>query len=202
VDRDKFIEIYSDIVAPDLGGYSEGHAGGSSVRKVEGQILYKICRAFKPKKLMETGTHVGCSTNYLLQYAQEEGATVYSFDVDSNAGKAIIPHLRTNLILCKPKKQFWSRGRSQERIETVRRHILETARQGIDFFFHDSDHRYENAKWEFENVAEHMRKGSAVVLHDVLNETPEHQTHKLFAEVVCSWKHIFDTPNGLGLIVL
>lgn len=202
VENDKFMEKFSKISPPDLGGYAEGNAGGSSIRKIEGQILYKICKIFQPKRIIETGTHSGCSTNYLLKYAQEYEATVYSFDVVNSSGESIIENLKSNLVLKKARKKLWHGNVSQDDISNIRNLVLETAIKGVDLFFHDSDHRYDNAKWEFENITPYMGKGSAVILHDVLNNTTEHETHLLFSEVACSWKHIFDTPNGIGLIVL
>jgi predicted O-methyltransferase YrrM len=202
IEKDKFMEIFSNIVPPDLGGYLEGNAGGSSIRKIEGQTLYKICSVFQPKRIVETGTHSGCSTNYLLKYAVENRATVHSFDVVSNAGADIIKDLRSALVLNKPKRKLWRSNVSDNGITMVRNLVLETAQKGIDLFFHDSDHKYENVKWEFDNITCFMEKGSPVILHDVLNDTANHETHLLFKEVVCSWKHIFDTPSGLGLIVL
>jgi len=202
IEKDKFMEIFSNIVPPDLGGYLEGNAGGSSIRKIEGQTLYKICSVFQPKRIVETGTHSGCSTNYLLKYAVENRATVYSFDVVSNAGADIIKDLRSALVLNKPKRKLWRKDVNLEDIKKTRDMFIETAQRGIDLFFHDSDHRYKNVKWEFDNITCFMGKGSPVILHDVLNDTANHETHLLFKEVVCSWKHIFDTPSGLGLIVL
>jgi len=201
VDKNEFFEQFEVVEPPDLGGFMEGNAGGSSVRKEEGQVLYRICKVFKPKRVLETGTHTGSSTNYLLKYAQEEDAMVYSFDV-TRAGRDILDELRSRLVLttCQPK--LWRRPVDERQIERVRKKLLETAAAGVDLFFHDSDHRYENAKWEFDNITKFMEPGQPVILHDVLHQTDSAQTHALFHEVECSWRHIFPTANGLGLIVL
>ena len=137
-----------------------------------------------------------------MKYAKEEGASVYSFDVESSAGKCIIKKLRTNLISKKPKRKLLRRQVNNADIAEIRDYVLETAKEGIDLFFHDSDHRYENAKWEYDNITHYMKKGSPIILHDILHKSAEHETHRLFDEINCSWKHVFQTPNGLGIIVL
>ena len=199
IKKDEFLESFSRVAPPDLGGFSEGNAGGQSVRKVEGQMLYRICKVFKPANILETGTHTGCSTNYLLKYAEEEGAMVHSFDVESGAGKDIMDALKGSLVLTKPKKRLLRKVKRTD-IDMIRAGVVEVARKGVDLFFHDSDHSYENVKWEYESVTPFMKKGSPVILHDVLHE--QHGSRRLFDEVECAWKHIIETPNGLGLIVL
>jgi predicted O-methyltransferase YrrM len=37
----------------------------------------------------------------------------------------------------------------------------------IDFFFHDSDHSYENMIWEFEQAWPHLRKGGLLAADDI-----------------------------------
>jgi len=180
----------------------EGNAGGSSVRKIEGQVLYNICKVFLPKKILETGTHHGASTNYLLKYAQEDRATVYSFDVSSKAGSSIIKELKSNLVLKKSRRKIFPNKVTQADITKIRNLVVKTAQQGVDLFFHDSDHCYDNAKWEFDNITPYMKKNSPVIFHDVLHKTDKLQTNKLFDEIKSSWKHVFNTPSGMGLIVL
>jgi len=202
LDKDDFLRRFAETSAPDLGGFAEGGAGGSSVRKEEGQVLYRICKVFGPRRIIETGTHTGCSTNYLLAYAREQGATVFSFDVESRAGADIREELKENLVLVKPRARLLGRGVTDRDVREIREAVVRTAREGVDLFFHDSDHRYENARWEFDNITPHMRPGSPVILHDVLNSSDALQTCRLFDEISCAWKHVFDTPNGLGLAVL
>lgn len=199
--RDEFIERLNQITPPDLGGFGEGNAGGSSVRVEEGQALYKICKIFGPKKIIETGTHNGASTNYLLKYAQEDNATVYTFDI-SKSGQNILNELKKNLILINCQPRFWKRRVDDKQIHRVRNRLIETAADGVDLFFHDSDHRYENAKWEYDHIAPHMKRGQVVILHDVLYSTDMLQTRRLFDEIECTWKHIIETHNGLGVVVL
>jgi predicted O-methyltransferase YrrM len=200
LNKTEFLEKLSTVTLPDLGGFAKGNAGGQAVRQQEGQLLYGICTVFLPKTVLETGTHTGCSTNYLLKYAKEHNSTVDSFDVEGRAGEDLMPDLTGNLTLHKPKKRLLSKKVTSADIELIREKVLETAAKGVDLFFHDSDHSYDNAKWEYDNVTPFMKKGSVVLLHDVLQE--RHGTRQLFDEIECEWKHIFDTPNGLGIIVL
>ena len=200
MNKETCLKEIAAITPPNLGGFAEGNAGGQAVRKQEGQLLYALCKVFLPENILETGTHTGCSTNYLLKYATEHSATVTTFDVESKAGKDIMQSLSANLVLHKPKKRILTRKVRPVDIANIRKLVLERATAGIDLFFHDSDHSYENAKWEYDNITPLMKKGSAVILHDVSRQ--RHGTRQLFDEVECDWKHIFDTPNGLGLIVL
>src|SRR4051812_37043725 len=52
-----------------------GYWPGGSVWKEEGQILYALVRALRPKKIIECGTAAGCSATHMLSAlaANQEG---------------------------------------------------------------------------------------------------------------------------------
>ena len=103
MNKEGLLQRIEEISAPDLGGFGEKGGGGASVRKLEGQLLFKICAAIDAKKIIETGTHAGCSTNYLLEWASKINAHVYTYDVQENAGKYIDTNKKSFLTQFKPQ---------------------------------------------------------------------------------------------------
>ncbi|MBF0193545.1 MAG: class I SAM-dependent methyltransferase [Magnetococcales bacterium] len=202
--KNETLERISAIIPPNLGGFGAENSGGSSVSTQEGGLLYAICKVFQPKKIIETGTHHGTTTNYLLKYCSEDEGHVYSFDV-IRAGQSILPELKmNNLTLTTPKRLLLRPKGDEKDVSFIRNAVKSCANDnGCDLFLHDSDHRYENVRWEWDTIRPHMVTNQIVVLHDVLGNSDMLQTNQLFDEVVdCQWKHIFETENGLGLIVL
>jgi hypothetical protein len=104
---------------------------------------YAIVRATKPRLAVETGVHDGLGSAVILRALErnaEEGSggVLLSFDIRSDVGW-LVPS--------------WLRGRYELRIADALATLGEAvADRRVDFFVHDSDHRYEHETGEFEAV--------------------------------------------------
>jgi len=127
--------------------------------KVDAAALYALVRIAKPRRVLETGTFRGMSAAFILQALHD--AKVPDFKVTSidrcsgdDVGILVPEHLRSHLELL-----------TGEIGQMIRE---EGAIPGeIDFFFHDSSHRYDHQLWEFNTFWPRIVDGGYLVSHDV-----------------------------------
>jgi hypothetical protein len=104
---------------------------------------YAIVRARKPHLVVETGVHDGLGSTVLLRALErnaEDGyeGSLVSFDPSGGAGWLIPDFLRSRHHLeVDPAPEGFGDGLRDRR---------------VDFFIHDSDHRYEHETNEFEAI--------------------------------------------------
>lgn len=104
---------------------------------------YAIVRARKPKLVVETGVHDGLGSAVLLRALArnaDEGrdGVLVSYDINEGTGWLIPPFVRS---------------RHQLEIGPAPDSFVETLHgRPVDFFIHDSDHRYEHETAEFEAI--------------------------------------------------
>lgn len=117
---------------------------------------YAAVRATKPQLAIETGVHDGLGSAVLLRALArnaDEGTegVLLSFDIRQDVGW-LVPS--------------WLRGRYELRIADARTTLAEAvADRRVDFFIHDSDHRYEHETGEFEAVLQ-LTGPAAVLISD------------------------------------
>ena len=128
-----------------------------------GRLLYIITRLMRPRVVVETGVFAGGSTAYILNALEENGAgKLFSIDrkdpfllkIGREPGFAIDEELRDNwhLIL----------GRSSEKLQP-----LLDCLNSLDFFFHDSDHSYENMLYEFQTIWPFLSSGGLLLSDNI-----------------------------------
>jgi predicted O-methyltransferase YrrM len=84
-----------------IGGYGAENGApqwpGGSVWEVEGQALYALVRALKPKTIVEVGSLVGCSTSHLALACKKNGrGEVYAVDPAADLSR-VDPTLRKHI---------------------------------------------------------------------------------------------------------
>jgi hypothetical protein len=140
----------------------EGSHPGNDPYAKKVLIQYALARAVAPDVIVETGVANGISSTYLLRACHLNGkGHVYSIDINNKEFMApgnqigwIVPeHLRTR----------WTLLLGESRI--VLPHILSQLGQ-VDIFIHDSNHSYENMKFEFETSYPYLRSGGLLLSDD------------------------------------
>jgi predicted O-methyltransferase YrrM len=129
-------------------------------------ICYALCRALKPKNVIETGVAYGITTAFILKAMHVNGiGHLYSVDLpplapnaNESTGRAVPDCLRSRWTLC--------RGKSSRILPTLLRQV-----ETIDIFIHDSLHTYQNELFEFETAWPFLR-GSGVLVSDDIEEHP------------------------------
>lgn len=122
---------------------------------------YCAVRALHPHLLIETGVHDGLGSSVLLRAlernrAEGHNGSLIGIDIDPRAGWLIPDRLRVHFTL-KLENSITSLSRLKDE-------------EGVDFFVHDSDHRYDYELGEYQAVARHLLS-QAVVLSDNAHAT-------------------------------
>jgi len=112
-------------VSPGYQHYAMFNAGGVEVEV--GEFLYAFVKMIKPKRILETGTHLGVSSLYMAQALKENGAghlvTLEIFD--ENIQKS---------------KRLWREAGVAEQVTVLKARSLEyTEKETLDMLFLDSE---------------------------------------------------------------
>jgi predicted O-methyltransferase YrrM len=123
-------------------------------------FCYAICRALRPRVVVETGVGSGVTTSFILQAlaANDEGR-LWSIDLppigaEQFAGSFVPQHLRSRWTLL--------RGRSRD--------LLPPLLSGLpapDIFLHDSLHTTRNMTFEFQAAWQRMNAGGVLLSDDI-----------------------------------
>jgi len=131
----------------------------NTMGQVDASALYSLVRIVRPQIVVETGTNRGASTAFILKALHDAGCTkskVISIEYEDGpeVGMLIPQELRANLKIVKGD---------------IRDLILDqkTIPSEIDFFLHDSSHKYEHQFWEFTQFWPLISSGGILASHDV-----------------------------------
>ena len=135
-----------------------------SINSDSRKFLYHLCKASKPKKIVETGVAYGISSTYILKALEDnEFGMLYSIDsvfrpwqTEKMIGSVIPNKLRDRwkLIL----------GKSTEKLKNLLNELSD-----VDIFIHDSSHTYDNMMFEFDIALEKINKNGIIVSDDILS---------------------------------
>jgi predicted O-methyltransferase YrrM len=128
-----------------------------------GRILYLLTRLLRPKLVVETGVFAGVSSAFILKALDFNGSgELYSIDLPDPFWKKI--GKQPGFAVSRELKKNWNLtlGRSCETLER-----LLTSLRSIDFFFHDSDHSYENMLYEFTTVWTFLAPGGLLLSDNI-----------------------------------
>jgi predicted O-methyltransferase YrrM len=169
------------------------------------RALYILCRALKPRVIIETGVSSGASAFILLTALQKNGqGELYSIDLSPTVWGAALPNYREkDKINLPPEKSVgWlvpeslkSRwhlivGDSRKELPQILQHV-----GACDFFYHDAEHTYEAMAWEYETVWPKISSGGVLTSDDV-------HWSKAFAEFIRTKSDIRKAHawRGFGMI--
>jgi predicted O-methyltransferase YrrM len=130
----------------------------SSMGIFDSAVLMALVRKFAPTICVETGGNLGMSSSFILQGMREAGVKtgkLYSVEVDPKipAGAMIPDRLRSGFQpLIGDVKQFMKKQVFPDQ---------------IDFFLHDSSHRYKYQYLEFQFFWKKLKPTGVLVSHDV-----------------------------------
>lgn len=120
-------------------------------------LIYTIVRVTQPTTVLETGVANGASTFFLLHALERNGqGTLHSVDVSTDVGG----------LLAESEKRDWKfhllkRSRQRERFVEILDRL-----PPIDFFIHDSDHRYLWQRLELDLVRARMSHRGIIACDD------------------------------------
>ena len=183
-------------------GYSSG-----VIAYLEGRHLYAVLRKLKPRHAVETGVANGFSTAFSLAALERNGeGELHSIDLPrelgrkyesgdffEGKGKAGIPQGREpGWLVPERLRERWTLvlGKSSDELPPL------LARLGtIDSFLHDSEHSFDNMWFEFTQAWPALRKGGALISHDVKT------TPAFFRFADEQGREPIKLSNGMALVV-
>lgn len=168
----------------------EGAWPNGSIWTVEGQILYALIRATKPRRILEIGTYYGCSTTHMLlaMQANDNGAVLDAVDKDVRGidpGHKVPARLRSAMTFYKDDAVNW----------------LANADLSYDFIFEDALHQETLTRDLWLGSKKRLNNGGFMVSHDAL--------HFLVGQQVMAGIHAADStpftyltePSDCGLAI-
>ncbi len=129
-----------------------------SMGRVDCAVLYSVVRAFRPRICVETGANTGMASSFILRALADEGVTdgrLYGIEYDQACaiGSMIPEELRAGFTPCPGNVKGFMKEHDGP--------------AEIDFFLHDSMHRYKHQYGEFKHFWARLRPGGLLVSHDV-----------------------------------
>lgn len=133
---------------------------GAPMGRTDRITLYTVLRAFQPERVVETGTGAGSAALYIPDGHGAEWKRPALLSVDAtpdrrHVGRLVPERLRSRM-------QVYS-GTSEEILPR-----LAVEAGSIDFFLHDSSHRYNAMTSEFEWAFNQIKERVVICAHDVL----------------------------------
>ena len=126
------------------------------------RLSYIVCRALKPRIVVETGVAYGVTTAYLLKAMDvNRSGTLHSIDLPP-LGKQADAYV--GYLIPEDLKSRWVLHRGS--VSRVMPGLLRELRQ-VDMFIHDSLHTYHTMFWEFSNVTPYLSAKSALIADDI-----------------------------------
>lgn len=161
-----------------------------SIWGVEGQFIYALIRATKPKLVVELGSFKGCSANHIAQALYENGKDT------GDKGKLICVDYDPQFKPVPPFKSI---------IEIVKMDIAdyleEMPSRRVDFVFEDTFHSVETTQMAWKTATEKVKKDAFVVSHDAAHWIVGKDVRLGIAQVVEN-VDIYDIdPSDCGLAV-
>ncbi len=163
--------------------YARSMSQGMAIEVPE--LFHVVCRAFRPRCVVETGVGPGVSSAYILRALHDNDfGRLYSVDMPDRERKLwqSVPAYRkiaeafgtgtgpasklrpSGSLVSELLKTRWSLevGLSSEILPGLLRDLGE-----VDIFLHDSEHTYENMLFEYRCAWPYLRKGGLLISHDI-----------------------------------
>lgn len=137
-----------------------------------GKFLYFIVRMADPEIMVETGVAHGVSSWTILNAMHRNGkGKLYSIDLPNLDLQSYNPenlHQSSGWVVPEKLRSRWELrlGSSEKLLPELLKEL-----KAIDIFFHDSDHSYENMRFEFKAVLPTISKGGLIISDDVHKNT-------------------------------
>jgi len=136
-----------------VGGYDEsGTWMGGSVYALEGQILYALVRALKPRHVVQIGGWVGCSATHIgMALKANGGGILTSVDLDPGQCSRLWNEVRPYVDLVTGDGVAW---------------LQQQPVHSIDLLFEDAEHSVHLTQALVETALSRMVKGGFMINHD------------------------------------
>lgn len=122
-----------------------------SLHRPEGQTLYALIRALKPKRILEMGALEGCSSTHMAQALAANGVgKLLSVDIAPGTGSKLPEALRPYVT---------------QRVEWAGE-ALDSAKSKFNLIYEDTDHSRATTRAIWEKALEKIAPGGVIISHD------------------------------------
>lgn len=199
--------------------YSHKAAFPACMSPEQGRLLQALILNLAPKRSLEIGSFIGCSSLWILSALEEAGeGSLVSVDLF----EAVLPFPCSNMFYIEDPLVFIGdildeaglaarfipvRGNSEDigvnYDDMVGRHFHG---EPLDFLLIDGDHRVEGASRDFQLFAPHVRPGGYIMLHDTNPasgwEGPRHILDNLAHPNLFESINLDTRPDNFGIALL
>ncbi len=151
-----------------------------SIFAIEGQILYSIVRALRPKQVLALGHYHGCSTMHLFTAIQRNIA-------DGDEGKLIVVDSNLHSTF-ESELVEWVESFAQDYEMPMRR---------VGLVFEDLDHQTKTVKAVIKQFKDRAKKNAFLISHDALHRTTGEAVQAAYAD--CDGLLLDLPPSDCGL---
>jgi GT2 family glycosyltransferase/ADP-heptose:LPS heptosyltransferase len=166
-------------------------------------FAYDLVRNFKPKVIVELGTHKGTSFFSFCQAAKDARLDCRLIAVDTWRGDKQAGFYEENVI--KEVKAIRARYYPEQQISLVRKTFDEAIKSfpdnSIDLLHIDGLHTYRAVRHDFKNWLGKVKDDGIIILHDIAETQGDFGVYKLWDEIKTDYKTLeFRHSHGLGIM--
>jgi len=177
----------------DLGGPWAGHK----------YFGYDLVRNLKPKKIVELGTHLGCSLFSLAQAVHDSKSKTQLDAIDTWQGDKYSSFYDEDIFLkvMEIKRVCYPRVKINLIRKTFDQASKEYPNNSIDLLHIDGFHTYNDVKHDYITWFQKVRNNGIIILHDTAVKKWGFGVYRVFSEAKKKFKTIeFTHSFGLGVI--
>jgi len=157
------------------------------------KVMIDLVAFYKPKVIVEIGTHLGGSANMFMQaFGPEIMVTIEKGEKSQQAYE----------VKGGSYYYLWERDSHDEVTRTMVLDIIGDRK--IDLLFLDGDHSYTSVVKDFEMYGQHVKDNGLIVFHDILYTYDACQVSRLWREIKREFDYVEincgEASTGLGIM--
>lgn len=172
-------------------------------------FAYDFINYFRPKVLVELGSHYGCSAFAFAQAAKDFELDTRLCFVDTWQGDDFTKKYDNDVytIFSRTVDEFYKNQNINMMKMTFNEAVSEFENGSVDVLHIDGSHHYDDVKGDFENWLPKVSKKGIILLHDISSDIVLGDvmgSYKFWLELQAQYKYTasFDFSWGLGIIFL
>jgi len=166
-------------------------------------FVYDFVRNFKPKTIVELGTHKGTSFWSFCQAVKDENFPAELFAVDTWKGEEHAGFYGEEVFeeVKRIQKKYYKDLKINLLRKTFDKAMADFKEKSIDLLHIDGLHTYEAVKHDFENWISKVKDDGVIIFHDIFVNQNDFGVYKLWEELKKKYKTIeFYHSFGLGVL--
>jgi len=173
-------KAYAESYLAEMGRKYGAHYAAGWVTMTDAQYLYWVVRRLKPKVIVQTGVSNGLSTAFMMLALAKNGSDgkLHAIDLPATFDQADPGWTQMGMVYGVAIPEGQSSGwlvpdRYRDRCEVLVGDAKELLAplvdriDGIDLFFHDSDHTYAHMMFEYLSLMRKLKPGGVILADDV-----------------------------------